>query len=170
MGDRTYHCLTIVDCPDDQADAVLEVIKDHFGFDLDNEPGLRLGEAYEYEELYCGTSDLIAHDLIAKAPGASFRASEDPKYEWLGSVSWYTPDLGLFSHLSDANGQPVWTVSEILSLLNERGIALDDILHRALGVTHDAALSGLDDRNHGKIVETEHSAPTTPPPIPGEAP
>lgn len=149
MGDRTYHCVTIVDCPKDQAAAALVVLNDHFGF---SETSLEIGECYEVEELTVGTSDLIAKDLITFAPGCSFRASEDPKYEWLGTVHWYVPGLGHFAKDGDAQGRPVWNAEEILALTQGQRNLPDDDLHRALGVSHDAALQGLHDRNQGTTI------------------
>lgn len=155
MGDRTYHSLVIADCPKDQARAVLDILNE-YGYstqaDVDIDTTLALDELYFIEETNLGTSDEVAGQLMERAPGASFRASEDPKYEWLGVVSWYVPGLGLFSNTGDAQGQPVWNASEILSLLNDRGVALDDVLHRKFGITHDGALSGLADRNKGKTI------------------
>jgi len=136
MGDRTCHQVYVYDCPKDQVRAVQEVLEGYFW-----EQGPRGGrisacEPYLASEITCGTSDEIAAKLMKAAPGASFVLWEDPKYEWLGSVSAYTPELGVFSAECDANGQPVIHYQTAAQVITEAAGAGADVLAafaRAMG-------------------------------------
>ena len=125
MSDRTAFACYIYACPEDQQAGALSVLTEGYGLDLNwgmsEGEGLSLTEAYTAEEISCGSADFIAKELIEAAPGCSFVLWEDPKYEWLGSLNAYTPELGHFTAECDANGRPVYTAAEITSMIAAAG-------------------------------------------------
>lgn len=156
MGDRTALQITIYDCPENEVNAVLDVLEEYgLAEDWDirsasSLPELQLGETYVVNEASCGSSDEIATHLENKAPGTSFEVWEDPKYEWLGSLNRYTPTLGAFGAECDADGQPQWTADVILKLIDDAE-ELDDI-KKSLGVPWSDALAQLATANEGKKI------------------
>lgn len=121
MGDTTTFQAYVYHCPADQVDAALAELE---AYDLQvnwgsrKTPGrLELAEPYTSHDIGVGAASDIASALIEEAPGCCFVLWEDPKYEWLGSLYAYTPELGLFSAACDAGGQPVLTRSEIAQLI-----------------------------------------------------
>ena len=116
MGDRTYFQVHVYDCPEDQREAARLVIADYVTAAAEDHV-LDLTEGYTEEEISCGSADELAPRLEEAAPQCSFVLWEDPKYEWLGSIRAYTPALGSFAADCDASGQPVFTLSEVLAML-----------------------------------------------------
>lgn len=162
MADRTYFQLTVHHCPEDQVGAVLDIIAEH-GLHPEYEDGgpredqLALGLTYMDDETRCGSADTIAHQLVEQAPQASFELWEDPKYEWLGDLRRYTPQLGVFAADCDSEGNAVFTVEKVKNLA-----ALPDTVNaatgdspraRALGETHAAALRALAEKNAGVVMD-----------------
>lgn len=72
-----------------------------------------VGDRYLNPDMSCGSADTYADNLMEAAPGASFVLWEDPKYEWLGDLRAYAPDLGPYAAECDANGTPVLSPGEI---------------------------------------------------------
>lgn len=142
MGDRTSFQITIYDCPAEQAGAVLDALDNHnIGVDWGsplNTQVLFLGESYNEHEASCGTSDEMARELMAEAPGASWELWEDPKYEWLGAVWRYTPELGSFTADCDANGTPYFSSTAVWEMLGNEG---PDRVRRLLGLPWEEALA-----------------------------
>lgn len=116
MGDRTYFQVHVYDCPEDQREAARLVIADYVTAAAEDHV-LDLTEAYTEEEVSCGGADELAPRLEQAAPGCSFVLWEDPTYVWLGSIRAYTPALGSFAADCDASGQPVFTLSEVMAVL-----------------------------------------------------
>ncbi|WP_347956138.1 DUF3145 family protein [Gordonia aichiensis] len=140
MGDRTPLQLQIVACPTAQAAAVLEIIDAYnlvLDADGDGDHGvLRLGEKYVDAEARCGSAEEVASRLHEAAPDASWECWEDPKYEWLGNLYQFTPELGLFTAECDGEGQPRFTASEVRQFTNMAAAGQDVDLARALGELH----------------------------------
>lgn len=76
-----------------------------------------IGEMYMNPEMSCGSADEYHARLMEAAPGASWVLWEDPKYEWLGSMNAYAPDLGEYGSECDANGQPVKFPGELREIV-----------------------------------------------------
>jgi hypothetical protein len=112
MGDTTNFQLTIYDCPDDQRESLVQVIQDlRQDGDFSGAPSEGFDELELMNAYTDGLASLTAHDdyatdIIEAAPGATFVCWTDPKYEWLGGLVMYTPNLGRFDADCDANGVP----------------------------------------------------------------
>ena len=104
-------------------------------YSVDEVADITLTERYADSEMSCGSADEHADNLIAAAPGCSFVLWEDPKYEWLGSVEAYTPELGRFTAECDANGTPVLTPEAIKAMIDKAADldALREAMARATG-------------------------------------
>ncbi|WP_026820054.1 DUF3145 family protein [Arthrobacter castelli] len=146
MADHAPVQLTVFDCPPTQAAAVLDLIDQR---DLDPEYGtghqrhdqLSLHLAYRDTEGPCGSADEIATQLQLTAPDASWQVWEDPKYEWLGSLCRFTPGLGLWTAPCDADGCPVFTDQQVLTLYDETNNRNE--LEQRTGRRHNLALRTL---------------------------
>lgn len=141
MSDRTHLQLQILHCPPDQLRKVHAVIE-YSICDLADDEDVELGETYEVEETVCGTADEIAAKLQQDAPDAAWLCWEDPKYEWLGKLHRYTPELGLWSRECDANGTPLFVAEEVLQFTRNPLIGMQQ-LRLALGLAHEQALETL---------------------------
>jgi hypothetical protein len=111
--------LIVYGCPDDQRQAVLDVIQSE-RLSEDSQPTvdeLVLGERYGIDETQLDRYAEIAGILMTRAPGATFVIWNDPKYEWLGGLMAYAPDLGAWSHDCDAEGTPVFSYQEVVDIL-----------------------------------------------------
>lgn len=85
MSDYTYFQVDLYDCPPDQRGVVANLLADQ-GFTEDR-------DSWWMEEGRCGEIDEVAEAVTTAAPGATFRAYENPKYEWLGTVLWHVPNM-----------------------------------------------------------------------------
>lgn len=121
MPDTTFFQLFVYNVPADQRDAALEVINEHeLDEDWDENTArrgrlseLKLGEAYtDYLALLNATEE-IGCALRDAAPGSTFECWTDPKYEVLGEVMMYTPELGEFRQECDSNGTPLLGQDEL---------------------------------------------------------
>lgn len=142
MGDYTNLQLFVHDCPDDQAAALVEVIIDHelhvdWDGPLAKAGELHIGTPYTSRGATGDESEHLADALIDAAPGASFTTWTDPKYEWLGVVVRYTPDLGRHQADCDQQGQAVFGEQEIL-----RAIGNHPALAAFVGAPWTRALTG----------------------------
>lgn len=147
MGDTTNLQCRIYACPPEQVRAVLTALAEYhlnddwMSFDQMPMSALVLGRPNVSNEVSCGSADELAGTLMETAPGASFELWEDPKYEWLGSLWRYTPDLGAFSAECDADGNPQYDANWIMGRL-EKGEA---ITPADVGVPWRAALTALEE-------------------------
>ncbi|KJR10243.1 hypothetical protein UG54_01295 [Gordonia sihwensis] len=134
--------LRIANCPDDQARAILEIIDAHdLSVDIDDRPNvLRIGEIYRIDEIPCKTSEEIANELQEVAPDASWECWEDPKYEWLGDLYRFTPELGLFTVECGGEGEPLFTAFEVRHFMAKATAVGGVDLARSLGELHEQAL------------------------------
>lgn len=154
MADRTYFQLVVADCPRHQAQTVLDII-DEFDLGLDScgdITELALGEAYTANEIRCGSTEEIAEQLAETAPNASWECWEDPKYEWLGALVRFTPNLGLFTHDCDADGLARFTPKEVASLAVLPDTVDEPARARELGELHREALDRFIEMNRGLSV------------------
>jgi hypothetical protein len=120
--ETTWGAVTIVACPAQHVEAVLDVLEE-FGLRPEfGGPGaadrpleeLILGEAYVDAEMTCGNSGVIAEDL-AELTGVAAKLSEAPTAEFLGELHYVLPDGSLFAGDGDADANavvtaPAWTV------------------------------------------------------------
>lgn len=156
MSDRTHIQLRVLDCPLDQAQAVIDLIdQENLGLEFveDDQPStnqLGLGLAYINDEITCGSADLIAKHLQEIAPGASWEVWEDPAYSWLGTLIRFTPDLGVFTADCDVDGVPYFTDQQVLDFVDEN--MLSNQLKTRLGRNHAVVLNDLADDNDGRVL------------------
>lgn len=159
MSDRTPVQLTVSACPTEQVGAVLDVIESyglHLEYVEDGQPGddqLGLALTYMDPEISCGSAQKIAQELQNHAPDASWEIWEDPKYEWLGDLYRYTPELGVFSAECDAEGTAVFTADEVHKLAILPNTVNEPARAYALGETHHSALRSLDKANEGVVLD-----------------
>lgn len=157
MADSTDFQLIVYDCPDDQHDAVVEVLND-YDLDIEHELGsgershteLVLGRTYT-DHSYGSLSDDVGAALIERAPGATFACWTDPAYLYLGSVVLYAPDLGKFTADCDANGRPLLGQTELRRAILEAPATatreeLVDAVDRAAGDPWLARIEQLQER------------------------
>lgn len=88
-------------------------------YEIERVTGLDLKHGYVCNEMPVGTATITAAALRSAAPGCSFVLWEDPKYEYLGTACAYAPDLGPFEANCDSDGTPVFSLGEVMSLLNQ---------------------------------------------------
>ncbi|MFG1857447.1 DUF3145 family protein [Actinomadura geliboluensis] len=157
MSDRTPVQLQILDCPLQQAQAVIDLI-DHVGLHLefvdDRQPAndqLGLGLSYMNNELVCGSAAEIAEALQQAAPDASWELWENPDRTSLGDLYRFTPALGLWSAACSAEGNALFTSTQILGLVDNDGFSRTR-LETKLGIPHAEALQYLATRNHGVVL------------------
>lgn len=113
MSDRACTRLIIKSIPEDQVKVATAVLTGFFDvFDVSSAAELVAGE-YVDEEGRLDLSNEIAQALIAAAPGMAFTTWTDPKYEYEGVLSMYTPELGLYQHGCNADGDATFTAWEI---------------------------------------------------------
>lgn len=143
MSDRAPLQLYVYDCPEDQARALLDVLAEtgHLaeGWEGDPPDTLRLGELYGDNQATLDTVDNLAAELVERAPGASWVAWSDPAYEWLGTIYYHTPELGLWHADCDAYGGAVFHLPTVRVVLD----ADEDTRARLLGLPWVDAIDKL---------------------------
>lgn len=123
MGDTTNVQLYLHACPPEQARAVPEVIKDADlapnweSWSDHNQHELLLHTVYSTDAGAPDLPDNLARDILEVAPDAAFETWSDPKYDFLGSLIRYTPDLGTFTADCDESGQATYTADQLDRLL-----------------------------------------------------
>lgn len=164
MGDYTPMQVIIYDCPPHRVNAVLDILDDH-GLDENwssrgyaENKRLSLGTTYGESEARGDESEEVAARLIEAAPEATFVAWTDPKYEWLGSLVAYAPDLGEFASDCDAEGQPQFTAQGMARLLGrhrDKSVSsfLEDVLPRATGELWFTRFGALMERNMDVVID-----------------
>ncbi|MFC4048371.1 DUF3145 family protein [Actinomadura syzygii] len=156
MSDRTPVQLRILDCPIEQAQAVIDVIEQtglHLEHVEDGQPAddqLGLGLIYMDNAVVCGSAAKIANALHQAASGASWEVWEDPEQTWLGDLYRFTPALGLWSADCNSVGDPLFTSAQALGLIDERLPRAR--LETKLGIPHAEALRELATRNDGIVL------------------
>lgn len=142
MSDHSTATLVIYEVPPDQEAALRAAVNDS-----DERPGewpdedepLTLGEHYYVEECSLDANETLADDIIDAAPGATFAVWVDPKYEYQGVITAYTParGLGRFDGVCTSDGDPYVTLGELERLPDlgklDGGDPLSDALARILG-------------------------------------
>lgn len=159
MSDRSYAQVVVYDCPEEQRAAARAAIFEAFGGESINEqphtdtaPGsdrwdsarwvrtaeLVLGERYGSDECSLDMNATLAAAIIEAAPGATFAAWVDPKYEYAGMLTMYSPDLGQFDSECDANGNATITSYRVRQILaTNPPDAIAGALRAELGLTWD---------------------------------
>lgn len=126
MADRSPLQITIHDCPDEEAVAVLAILTEH-GVSpefADTEPrdALHMRTPYIDVEADLGEEDRLATALITAAPHCAFVVWQDPKYECDGQLVMYHPTLGRFDCGCDAFGDPHIGIQTVWALAGECGV------------------------------------------------
>lgn len=162
MSDRSYAQVIVYDCPEDQRAEAHAAIYEAFGSEGINEhpsvdtmpesenvmahgrfvpaEELVLGDRYGDDECSLDMNETIADALIEAAPGATFAAWVDPKYEYAGALTAYTPALGRFDAACDADGNTTITGATVRRLMADSTHDLRDALRAALGLAWDEAI------------------------------
>jgi len=131
MGDRTAYQLTIYDLGDPESEgAVIDVLNEYglsreWGMGGGNITMLDFAEQYVDDSARLGIAADLASKLIDAAGNLiTFIGWEDPVYEWLGSLTIHTADLGLYTHDCNADGMAVFTAEEVRrALVDPDGVA-----------------------------------------------
>lgn len=123
MSDYTPVQLIVYDCPPEEREAICEIIESE-GYGIDYFGGhdfetLLFDQAYGDDEASLTAPEDVGNEIIARAPGSTFVIWSDPKYEYLGSIVMYAPDLGPFTADCDSDGNAVFTAAKIISLVGE---------------------------------------------------
>lgn len=144
MAEYTELQLFVHDCPDDQAAALLGVLRDYeLRVDWDGPyvvRDVRIGTPYTDRKVAGDASADLARDLMQAAPGVSFTVWTDPAYDFQGLLMRYTPELGLHQADCDINGQAIFTGDEVMRALRADH---DDIgIRRLVGTAWTDALTG----------------------------
>lgn len=149
MGDRTTVQLIVHACLPHHVRAFHHVIDEYGLFEgQDVVPHrIELGWAYMAAEVSCGSADEIASTLQSTAGDAAWTVWEDPKYEWLGTVTRHHPRLGSWSAECTSEGQGVFFADQIVSLLEDRP-KLDELL----GMAWRSELTALDETNRSVVI------------------
>jgi hypothetical protein len=143
MSDRTAFQITILACPEDEREAAAAVLNEYglgeeWGIGNPYVEELEPGTQYVDDQASVGITYELPGKLIEAAPGATWHGHEDPRYEWLGTLAMYTPELGLYTHDCDAQGNPVFAVQEVRAMLAD-----PDQADRLLGKPWDDAIAAL---------------------------
>lgn len=153
MADRTCFQLRVAHCPAGEVSEILDIID---AYDLGCEDAadgvLVIGTTYLGPEVRCGSAEDIATSLQERAPGASRECWEDPKYEWMGRLFRFTPELGLFDKDCDADGVARFTPHDMRSLLILPNTLDKPARARALGELHTTPLEEMvrDAQHHSR--------------------
>lgn len=141
MADRTPMHIIISTCPHPHRPALIALLNDwaietEYGTPLPTDQ-LELGHTYSAEQAVTGSTVDLTTELIDLAPNASWALWEDPCYEYVGQLHYYTPELGLWSGICDANGTALTTITHAMTW---RDMNRHDA-ERAAGLHHAAALT-----------------------------
>lgn len=128
MSDHTGFSGFIHSVPDENK-ADLALILTEWGFGQDWSTRYRVWQVADVDRMLdnevsftddqfrCGGTEELAE--ILKDLGCVFDIHEDPKYEWLGTLCMYHPDLGMLTSQCDADGSPLVSVDQVLKLLKD---------------------------------------------------
>ena len=128
MSDHTEFSGFIYSVPDENK-ADLALILTEWGFGQDWSARYRDWQVADVDRLVdekvnftcdqfrCGDTEELAG--ILKDLRCVFEIHEDPKYEWLGTLCMYHPDLGMLASQCDADGSPLVSVNQVLKLIKD---------------------------------------------------
>jgi hypothetical protein len=108
MSDRPYAQIFIYDCPEEQRADLLDALSPTFGPMGDINWGIAPVQ-FVVDETPCGVIEEDAPGWAKAAPGATWVAWEDPKFEWLGTAA-YCLGGKVVVFTCDAEGKPVATL------------------------------------------------------------
>jgi hypothetical protein len=108
MSDRTYAQIFIYDCPEEQRADLLDALSPTFG-PIDSTNWDAIPMQFVVDETPCGVIEVDAPGWAKAAPGATWVAWEDPKFEWLGTAA-YCLGGKVVVFTCDAEGKPVATL------------------------------------------------------------
>jgi hypothetical protein len=159
MSDRAPIQLYVYDCPPEQRAAVKEIIdNEYLSFDWgsgDSEGELRLDGPYTDDDMVLGAEGEIAAAIIKAAPDCTFNIWQDPKYEYMGAGISYTPDLGEFRYVADADGNPTFIADQIAEICEMPPEERD----KALGKPWTERFRQF--RTQEAVLDSTHSSSTT---------
>lgn len=122
MGDYTQARLVVHHVPEEQAQAVLDILNtyvdDHQMSIAWESPAGPLTEVPLREDLtfeqvpICFSIDAV-NELSEAAPGIVVTAHTSPKYEYLGDLAQYAPGIGFWSCVCDDSGDAIYTAEEM---------------------------------------------------------
>lgn len=133
MGDRTNLQVTVHACAEDKRGRIWTAIADtigepDFGEGPPQDGLVALGEQYGANEVSCGSASELSRQLIEIDPTIVFMLWEDPKYEWLGEVVIYVPELGLWRQECTAEGSAVLYLEQVDATgILQAGLAPDEL-------------------------------------------
>jgi len=127
MGDRTEMSGFLYEVPKGKAKLVAYVLEE-WGVTRDWDEGvgssdwdaavvrdcIEAGIQFTDTQWGCGRGHELAKEL--KDLGVTFEFHEDPKYEWMGDLHMFHPELGEFYALCDADGEVQISAHVILEL------------------------------------------------------
>jgi hypothetical protein len=128
MGDRSAACFTVYHTSGKEK-AIVELFQG-YGFvnesrDLIEEEDVRNGASFVNDEVSIGILGEVGPDL--ERMGVSYRGAQDAKYEFDGTVRYFTPELGSEEFTGNNDGSmlvyasDVTKITEKLSKLCEAG-------------------------------------------------
>lgn len=108
MSDRAYAQIFIYDCPEEQRADLLDALSPTFG-PIDSTNWDAIPVQFVVDGAPCGVIEVDAPGWAKAAPGATWVAWEDPKFEWLGTAAYYHGGkVVIFT--CDVDGKPVATL------------------------------------------------------------
>lgn len=129
MGDRTYYRLALPPTLDREAiRSAASAFTDEPWTDQDMTRLLDCTSPdqpvwIDIEERYVGecreAAEAVLTALTEEGQDVAFTVTEDPRYEWLGTLCRYQPGKGMHEVDCDANAQAVLTDSELAVLTRE---------------------------------------------------
>lgn len=124
MSDRTYAQIFIYDCPEEQRADLLAALSPTF-WPIDSTNWDTIPVQFVVDEAPCGVIEEDAPGWAEAAPGATWVAWEDPKFEWLGTAA-YCLGGKVVVFTCDADGKPVATL-DAARAAGVQGEALDKL-------------------------------------------
>ena len=110
--------ITAVIYETDRPHLVYDILVERFNLaSLEDDNGtLLLGRSYRDDETSALPAEIV-DEIMDLAPNTSFECFTEPAYEWMGSGAIYTPDLGCYHFICDADGTPHYSRKYVMELL-----------------------------------------------------
>jgi uncharacterized protein DUF3145 len=121
MGDVTNGQLTVYQCSPKEALEFLSFISDNYlALDWGSSESTP-DDAVMLDRVYGGEASVgmvLNASLSTDAPDSVYMMFTDPKYEFLGSLEIYTPELGVFQAECDAEGNVVLSPGDLIAMID----------------------------------------------------
>lgn len=146
MSDRTSVNLIVWKASDRMLAKINAALRDEW---LINEDAV-LGDVVYGEEVALDAHDEITAKIREVAPGTVFEVWVDAKYEWPAILNQYVPRLGVFSSMSNSDGEVLISRDRVLELMvmrkpeRERALGLpwQRAIHRAKAALQETTDAG----------------------------